>query len=194
MKRNKKPMPTGQQLVADFQSVILSLATAQVAAREAKHSEEAVLQQLSDVSRGLYLNPSALSEVDGNMAAHASLDAHVKKVQAEQLESMSMSQMYSTMAEDRDLYVGRKIRVTNLDKSYKPFDGVWHDSRTGIRSNALKKVALEGTIEQINFEKNMLVLQPKRTATLFNQSLRKYLVYVINPDTLMPAVTIQVLK
>jgi len=169
---------------------MVTLATAQAAVHEAKRSEEAVLKQLSEASRGSYLNPSSFTESQGDSAAHASLDAHIKKVQAEQLRSMSSAQINAVVTEDHKLYVGRKVRITSLDKGFQPFDGVWFDAQNGVRYNTLKKSTIEGRIENVDLQKNMLIIQPKRAARLLNSSLRQYVIYVINPQTLVPAVEI----
>lgn len=193
MKQAQDTSISGQQLVADFQSVLLSRATAEAASQEAERSETELMQQLSDASRGNFLNPTSLEDVGGDYVVRASLDAHIKKVQAEQLQSITAVQMQQIIHDDQLNFKGKRLRVSTLDEEFQPFDGVWFDQKYGYRSNTYKKKAIEGKIEEINFEKNLLLIKPKRMMRLLNSSLQYYVVYVINPQTLMPAVSISLL-
>lgn len=184
---------TGQRLVADYQSVLLTVATAEAAAHEAERSETELMQQLAGASRGMYLNPVALNDATGDYMVRASLDAHIKKVQAEQLQSMSVTQVSSVIAEDKTGYVGRRVRITSLDEGFQPFDAVWFDQRTGYRTSPFKKRSIEGVIEEIELEKNLLVIKPKRLLRVINNNLQYYLIYPINPQTIRPSVEISVL-
>ena len=184
---------SGQQLVADFQTVGISRTTAIVAKEAAKQSEEVVMNQLSSVSGGNYLNPENINEAQGDYVVRASIDAHIKKVQAEQLDSLTSAQLNDIMTKDTASYKGKKVRVISITKDYKPFDGYWFDPKNGPRSNELKKQVVEGKIAEINFEKNLIVLEPTRLSRLISSSLKSYAVYVINPQTLMPAVEIHLI-
>lgn len=179
--------------MADFQSVLLSRATAEAASQEAQRSETELMQQLTDVSRGTFLNPTSLNEMGGDNVVRASLDAHVKKAQAEQLQSMTEMQIGLLIAEDQSNYKGRRVRISVLDKEFHPLDAVWFDQQAGYRTNVYKKSYIEGHIEELGFEKNMLVIKPKLLMRLINSSLQFYVVYVINPETLKPAVEITLL-
>lgn len=193
MKHSHDTAASGQQLIADFQSVLLSRATAEAATMEAERTESQLMQQLTDASRGVFLNPNSLQEVGSGYVVHASLDAHVKKVQAEQLQSMTQMQIAQLIADDQTRYTSKKVRVTSNDSDFQPFDALWFDQQTGYRSSPYKKHAIEGYIEEISFDKNMLVIKPKHLMRLINNSLQFYLVYVINPATFKPAVEISLL-
>jgi len=179
---------SGRKLVADFQSALISRATSEAAQYEAKRSESELLGQLA--SNGPYLNPVNLSETEGDQVARASLDAHIKKVQAEQLKTLSSKQLQSTVMEDTLAYKGKKVRITALAKDFRPFDILWFNSQHGYRSNEFKKSSLEGTIEELELDKNMLIIKPKFIRRLVTSDLKNFIVYVINPSTLEPAVEI----
>jgi hypothetical protein len=82
------------------------------------------------------------------------------------------------------------VRISSSQTGFDPFDGVWFDQKYGYRSNTYKKRVIEGHIEEIAFEKNLLIIKPKRLMRLINTSLQYYVVYVIDPQTLKPAVEI----
>ena len=188
--RNKKSNLTGEQLVTDFQTVTMYLMTADAAKQAAKQSEDAVMQELSSVSSGNYLNPANINEAQGDYVARASVDAHIKKIQAEQLDDLSNAQLKAIIIKDTTDFVGRKVRIVASSAEYRPFDGFWFDNKKGSRSSELNKQTVEGKIIEIDFRKNLLVLKPNRFSSLLSSSLQNYMVYVVNPHTLLPAVEI----
>ncbi len=193
MKHSPDIPVSGQQLVADFQSVLLSRATAEAALFEAERSETQLMQQLSEASRGSLLNPSNLQAMGSEYVVKASLDAHIKKVQAEQLQSMTDAQVSQLILEDQLAYRGKRVRITALETSFQPFDAIWFDQRSGYRTSTFKKRAIEGKIDEIGFEKNLIIIKPKRLMQLINSNLQFYVAYIINPDTLKPTVEISIL-
>lgn len=181
---------SGRQLVADFQSALLSITTKEVAQYEAHRSEAELLQSLGASSHGNYLNPSNLDSQTESNAARASLDAHIKKVQAEQIKSLSENQIQTTINDDNKAYKGKKVRITLIDKTYQPFETLWFDNQRGYRNFIFKKNSVEGSIEELMFEKNAMLIKPKMLRRLVSNDLKYFIVYVINPDTGEPAVDI----
>lgn len=157
---------------------------------EAERSETELMQRLNEASRGSLLNPSNLQAVGQDYVVRASLDAHIKKVQAEQLQSMTSTQISQLIMEDQLAYRGKRVRITVLDNDFEPFDAVWFDRQSGYRTSTYRKRTIEGKIEEVGIEKNMLVIKPKRLMQLLAGNLQYYIAYVINPDTLQPAVEI----
>lgn len=190
MDNNDIPI-SGQQLVADFQSTMLALATSDAAQREAIRSEQELLSNLAASSGGNYLNPNNVGSISNDAVAKASLDTHIKKVQAEQIKSLSASQYKATVEDDNKAYIGKKIRITSLSKDYKPFESMWFDPKTGYKSYEFNKNSIEGSIEELLFDKNALLIKPKMMRRLFVNDMKFFIVYVINPSTLEPAVDIK---
>lgn len=184
---------SGTQLLADFQSAFISLSTIAAAQYQAQASEETIAQELASATGGGYLNPGALNPAAQESLSHASLNAHVMKVQAQQMRQLGEEQINSLQIELAALYGSRKITVSALPGSDRtPFDAVWFDNYDGFRSNEYKTHSLSGRITEINLRKNYIALKPKMVARLFNQQLTSYIVYVINPDTMEPAVSISI--
>lgn len=184
---------SGQQLVADFQSTMLALATSDAAQHEAIRSEQELLSSLAATSEGNYLNPNNFGNISSDSVAKASLDTHIKKVQAEQIKSLSASQYKATVEDDNKAYIGKKVRITSLSKEYEPFESMWFDSRTGYKSYEFKKNSIEGSIEELLFDKNAVLIKPKMMRRLFVSDMKFFIVYVINPTTLEPAVDIKLI-
>lgn len=182
-------MGSGQQLLADFQTAFVSAATIEAAKYEAAQSENELLDHLSAVGGGAYLQPTDMSARERDDLTRNSLDAHIKKVQAQQLSSMSVMQLQQLQAQARTTYVGRKILVTSLRPKSNAIETVWFDQRTGFRSNITHKPKVSGTIQDVLLDRNVLILRPSLGTRLLNTNLESYMIYVIDPTTVKPLVT-----
>lgn len=190
VKQDKKMPISGDLLVADFQSAFVGLSTAEYAQTEASRSEEAIVSELHSLSSRAYLNPGGISPVRQNDIGRASLNAHVMKVQADQLKQMSTQQVMALQEDLSRRYVGKRVEITPLGNGESPFDTVWFNDQTGYRSNPNTKKLIKGTITEIVLEKNLLVVKPTVFPRLINSDLTAYFVYVIDPLTARPAVKI----
>lgn len=184
---NGQPL-TGQLLLADFQTAFVSTATVETAKYEAERSEGNLMDYLADVSSGGLLNPTTISDSSQTIITRASLDAHIKKVQAQQMEALGNTELQRLMEADQSLYRGHKIRVTALPRSPNAFASMWFDNQTGFRRGELKKGQVTGVIDNVLLDKNTLLLRPTRIMRLINPSLHYYVISVINPETLLPMV------
>jgi hypothetical protein len=193
VKKNKQLNLSGDLLLADFQSAFVAIATAQFANDQAQQSEHAIVSELHDLSSHAYLNPESINPVRQNDIGHASLNAHVMKVQATQLQQMSQEQLSQQQSQVSSSYVGRKVRVAALNSTESPFDAVWFNDRTGYRTNVYKKSVITGTITEIDLAKNLLVVKPSLFPRLINREFTAYFVYVIDPSSVQPAVEINFL-
>jgi hypothetical protein len=184
---------SGLALLADFQSAFMSAATIEAAHFEAERSENELLSHLTTVSGNTYLNPGNLETNEQSAIARASLDAHIKKIQARQLGNMSADHLQQQLVLDRELYKGKRIRVTILKKNSGAVESVWLDRQTGYRQSAVKYGKVSGIIEEVLLDRNMLVLKTTIRTRLLASSLRYYVIYPIDPANLMPAVSFELL-
>lgn len=187
----------GANLVSDFQSALTNKLTEQMASIAARQSEQDTLQNImsSGVARDLStpLTPE-MSVGTQDLLVRSSLDAHVKKVQATQVRSMVASQMIKMQSESESTFVNKKVAIKVLDQVFEPVESYWFNSKTGHEHIGLVKRALiKGTITKINLDQNLLIIEPTLSSRLINPSRKYYLVYVINTETLTPAVTIDLL-
>lgn len=188
MHRAKTQTGSGQQLLADFQTAFVSAATIEAAKYEASRSENDLLDHLAAVGGGTYLNPGELSSNTQADLTRNSLDTHIKKVQAQQLDSMNTLQLQQLLDNARTNYVGRKIIVQALQPKAGAIESVWFDQRNGFRSNPTHKHKVTGIVQDVLLDRNVLILRPTMGTRLLNSSLENYMIYVIDPQTLLPMV------
>lgn len=182
---------TGEQLVENFRTAMVVRSTAEYAKQEAAMSEQETINGLDEISRGMYLNPTFISEASQNSIARASVDAHIKKVQASQIKEQSEIQMIE-LEEDSKRYIGKSVKVTVLNRDAKPIESVWFDPRSGQHyPGVLDTKSVSGTIETIMLDKNALTLRPSLLSRIGASNRKLFVVYIINPDDLEPFVSIQ---
>jgi hypothetical protein len=184
---------SGQQLVADFQNVCISQATIEAAQYEATRSEDELNYALSSLAGDNYLSPSAMSVDARDNVTRASVDAHLKKFQAQQLMSMSVQQLQALVENDQAAYKGRKAQITVLPGMQEVIFSIWFNQQTGYRNSITKKTKLTGTIETVLLDQNLLVIRPRLLPRLLNSELQQYAVRIINPASLQPMVACELL-
>lgn len=184
--------PTSQQLLANFQTVFVSLMTVQAARSEAQRSEQAMINHLQTIGAGGYLQPTALLNDNQDAVSKASLDAHIKKVQADQLDDMNAYQLQELQQQTQASYANCKVQVIVRTPERQPVEIVWFDQQHGYRSNLTKKKMITGVITEVLLDKNALVLRPTAASRLLNNRLHSYIIYVIDPDTCRPMIDIAV--
>jgi hypothetical protein len=189
----KRPPVIGQDLVNDFQTALVSIATSQVAQSEAQRSENAMVEHLRSLSGGYYLQPGALVSDSRDAVSHASLDAHIKKVQAEQIQHMNAEQLQALQVRAHTDFLGRKVRINVLNNATSPVESVWFDQMNGYRNSTNKRKVIVGVIEDILLDRNALVIKPVGATHLFNQALQSFIIYVIDPNTFQPTIELTVL-
>lgn len=190
MQHSENKHTSGDFLLADFQTAIAALATADYAQSQAQQTENAVMSELNALGGQNYLNPGAINPVRQEDIGRASLNAHVMKVQAAQIQRLSQGQLNTLQAEATAQYVGKKVTITALEGVESPFDAVWFNDQTGYRSNPYNKLTISGKIEDVQLAKNLLIVKPKLLPRLINRDFTAYYAYVINPGSLQPAVSI----
>lgn len=189
MKHHAQPKRTGQQLVADYQTVMVSSSAIDAAAYEAERSENELMQYLASTSSGNYLQPGDLGNPDESSIGRASLDAHVKRVQAQQLQALNHEQIRQLSALDKQDFIGRQVIIEQLDPSRKCIELLWFDTQNGYRSNPTNKRRIYGIIEDVLLDKNILLIKPRLRNRLLTSNLQGYVVYVIDPVSAQPLVS-----
>ena len=175
----------GTDLVEQFKNALILRSTVQYAKEEAERSEQETVQGLDVISRGTYLNPSVVPVDLQNQLTRASVDAHIKKVQANQIDQSSRQQMAELQENANKKYVGRKVIVTILNGLEKPVESIWLNPNSGQYYNGvLNTKSVTGTIEELMLEKNALLLKPHFWSRVGAKNRKYFLVYVISPDTL----------
>lgn len=191
MAKQPKILLTGNQLIDLYRDALVARSTSAMATSEASLSERQTIDFLETVSGGTLLNPAAIPEETQADITRASVDAHIKKVQAEQIKAQSDWQMVDLQTQ-ANLYVGKKAKITVLDKAAKPIDAIWYDPKNGsFRTSTTNVTSITGKITEILLDKNALVLQPGTFSKLINPDKQYYVVYVMDPSSMQPFVHIQ---
>lgn len=182
---------TPHNLITEFQTAMVNRATSQAAQSQAADSESSLLQHLGQASNGNYLQPANLAgNDDGSAISHASLDAHIKKVQASQLHDLTNQQLAQSQQRVQQTYKHARLTVRVTAGSQNPIDCLWFDQQHGYRTSTCKKQVVSGIIEDILLDRNLLVLRPSLTSRLLTSNLQSYIVYVIDPATGLPMVSL----
>lgn len=185
---------TGGALVADFTAAITNLSTAETAKYVAEQSELNTMSSIEAASQGQYVMPQYISPDDQASLVRSSLDAHIKKVQAEQLTSFTWGQIAQMEADDKQKFCGRKVRVTVLEPASQPIESYWYNNNIGqYTSGYVKSRVVKGIIDDISLSKNMIVLKPTLTSRLVLPGRKYFAVFVINPQTLSPLVDLAII-
>lgn len=194
-RKTQKPVINGEQLVADFHSAILNLVTMDFAQAEAKRSEASVteaLQYATSAGNGVYITPGDITPGTADYLVKNSLDAHLKKVQAEQIQTFTLGQVESQQQEALKKYKGRKVRASRVSDSEDTFVPLWADNQTGeLKPGKYNGKSVVGFVEDLSFEQNTLVLTPSLSARTINPGRKYFLVAVISLKSLEPAVKIE---
>ncbi|MBP9852882.1 MAG: hypothetical protein QG629_692 [Patescibacteria group bacterium] len=184
----KQDGPNGAALIADFQSVVLTLATKDAAVYEANRSEKELMEYLTIVSHGSYLQPATLAQDEQQRITQASVDAHLKKAQADQVLSMSEAQIAATTRKMSSEWKGKKIRLRAVDATTKPFRGHYFDPRHGSRLSNVNVTQVAGVVEEVLPEKNVLILRPTLMSRWSHSGLQAYIITMVDPVTFVPFV------
>lgn len=188
---------SGSLLVSDYRSAMTNLTTVETAKYMARQSEQATIHTIESAALGnnnVFVTPGDIPATSQETLVKSSVNAHLQKVQAEQLKSFTAEQIAQMEQEDKRKYIGKKIRITVTDSAIEPVESLWFDNKTGkYHKGIIKNKVIKGLIEDIVFAKNLLVIKPLWTSRLFLPARKDYFVYVINPDTLAPAVDISLL-
>jgi hypothetical protein len=193
--KNKLTVQTsGDLLVAEFQTALNNLVTMDSAEAEAQYSEANIENALKYQApkNGVFLTPQDISPEAADALVRNSIDAHLKKVQAQQIKAYASSQVSQQQQEAEQNYKGRKVKITNLSSEKDIFIPLWTDKRMGqLREGTFKGKTITGTIDDLALDKNLLVIKPTWVWRSVQPDRRFFLVVVINMQTLMPNVEIK---
>ncbi len=181
----------GGDLVEDFRTAMIVRSTAEYAKEEADRSEQETVQGLDAISRGAYLNPTFVPEDIQDKITRASVDAHIKKVQASQIGQQSKAQLSELQLSASEKYVGKKVTITVLQKDEKPIESVWYDPKYNqYYPGVVNTKGISGKIEEVMLKKNALMIKPNLLSKLGASNRKYFVAYIINPNTLEPMVSL----
>ena len=179
----------GQELVEEFKNSLIMRSTAEYAKEEAVRSENETVNGLDAISRGTYLNPGVVPEDLQEQITRASVDAHIKKVQANQINQNSKGQLLEMQIEADKNYKSKNVKITVLQREEKPIESIWLDPRSNqYYPGVLNTKGISGKIEEILLDRNSVMIKPNFLSRVSASNRKFFLVYIINPKTLEPMV------
>lgn len=182
-------LPLGQQIIDDFKSAIIIRSTAEYAKEEAIRSESETIKGLDAISRGTYLNPSVVPEDIQEQITRASVDAHIKKVQANQINQNSKGQLMEMQINAEKNFKSKNVKITVLQREEKPIESIWLDPRSNqYYPGVLNTKGISGKIQEILLDRNSVMIKPNFLSRVSASNRKFFLVYIINPKTLEPMV------
>lgn len=188
---------SGDLLVSEFQSALINLTTMDVATAEAEHSETNIENALkyNATHNGIYLKPEDISPDTADILVKNSIDAHLKKIQAEQIKSFTTNQLSHQQLDSEQKYKGRKVRITVLTDRKDVFIPLWANKQTGqLREGTYKGQKITGKIDDLVLENNILVIKPGLFWRTIQPDRRFFLVVVIDLMTMTPNVRVELLS
>lgn len=190
MQTNSTAIKLGAELVASFEAVMINKVGAAVSAAEATESEQMATDTLRYFGGGNVLNPSLIPAESNARIARASVDAHIKKIQAAQYEALSSAQLADIQATTQK-YTNKPITIRVLDRDSKPIESVWFSAKKGYYTGVVNTGQLKAVVEEVWFDKNAILLKPRRVSRLLEPNRKNYILYIVNPDTLQPMVELE---
>lgn len=186
----------GSELVSDFVSAMTNLTTVHNARSIAEQTEQHALQTVSYAGNSLQAaaqmqSPSGLTPDLQAEMVRSSVDAHVQKVQAEQITAYTEQQLTEMETADKQKYIGKKIKITILDPKFQPVETFWLNNRTGQYDRGyIKFKTVSGIITDMSLRENRIMIKSTRSGQLFMPARKFMVVYIVNPQTLTPAVSV----
>ena len=183
----------GNDLLQEFASAVANSTVAESLKYEAEQNEAQALQNIASVgaSNDMYVTPRDIPPEQQAYIAKASLDAHMQKTQAIQVAAYNDQQVHIAELHVKEKYRGLKVTVMVAITDPWPVDTCWRDSygRYHINEHGPKKVT--GIIEDIDLQKNYIILRPTKAFRTINNTIKFHRIYIVLPATLQPLVTLR---
>jgi len=193
MKPTDATRPTGADLVQRYLNALTNLVTMERAKIIANNSEQDVLQQINSMgaSNGIFTSGSDIPDSNGNQLVKDSINSQLMRVQSVQIAQKTTSEVGFSEQETKKLFVGKKVVITKLRSDKGIFSAVMVDSSTGkYRLSPFTASRVKGTINDISFENNLLVIRPSFFARKLVPNRLFIDVQVLDLETMAPNIDI----
>lgn len=181
-------------LLQSYINALANLISMERAKIAAKQSEEVVMQNLSGLgtSNGVFVTGNDIPPELGEKVVKDSVSAHLTKIQSEQITQATLSEVAYSEAQLKKQYLGKKVIINIVDPKLDVVDAVYLDKNSpNYRISKYNAKSIKGTIEDISFEHNLLVIKPSYSARLLVPNRVLIHVYVINIESMTPNITIK---
>lgn len=181
------------QLIDEFKAAQTSIALIEHAKANASQKEESTLSGLHLLKSAdtVYVQPADIPEELRERISYESLNAHFQKVQAMQIENHSTQKFNEGSKRLEEIYAGKKVTAKVLDKKVHPVAiGLKPKGSAKLYYTSSRASKITGIIIAINLLGNTITLRPTTAVKLFNRSIKDYQLYVINPYSLEPLISL----
>lgn len=193
MNRNKKSASLNpDELVQYFADAQTNLVTYWRAQNTADYSEKELLQALQQIGGAdAYTSSSDLSTVNMDKLVKDSLNIHLSKAQAQQIESLVNQQVQTLQQQAEKSFLKKAVLVVKLADSKDVFNAIYRNVDGGFRESNYTVSNLKGRIKHIDLAQNALFVEPTWLARKLTPNREMIRVAVVNLETLQPHVKIQ---
>jgi hypothetical protein len=188
----QKNTADNNELVQCYINALINLVAMERAKFAANQSEETVMSNLNSLgaSNGIYITPADIPQNIADRVVGASVNAHLTKLQSEQIAKATKSEVAYSETETKNKYINKKVTITRLIKNNDSIEAVLVDKLGNYRVSNYTGNKITGTITDISFEKNVIVIKPTKLSRLITPNRIQFHAYVINLDTMQPNINI----
>jgi hypothetical protein len=182
------------QLIQSYINALTNIVSMERAKYAANVSEQTVLNELNnlDKSNGLYVRADDISQEIGQRVLKESVNAHLTKVQSEQIVSTAQAEVTRLEEETKKEFLGKKVQISIKDKKLDVVDQVLIDKSSGqYRVSKFTAKSIKGTIENISYADNLLVIKPAIISRMIVPNRVLVHVYVINLENMTPNILVK---
>jgi hypothetical protein len=193
MNNNISKIQHGSELINRYIDALTNLITMERAKITAARTEIDFMQHMGNLgtTNGIYLTTEQIPVSQGELLLKESFNAHLTKVQSEQIAQKSQAEVSRLNELTKKEYIGKKITIDIINKNSKPFDGVYLNKNTGqFRISEYTAKRIKGTIYDVVFGNNLLVVKPNITSRVITPNRVFVHVYVLDLETMNPNVGI----
>jgi hypothetical protein len=176
-----------------FLDSVTSIVMMQRAKLVAENSEAESINNLANLSagNGAYITTNDMPKEVGEKFVKDSANAHLSKIQSEQISGATNSMIEQNELEAKKKYIGKKIYVSRIDAGTDVFDAVLVDKNTGqYRVSKYNGQNVRGKIKDISLANNLIVIKPTLSARILTPNRLAINAYVVDPVELKLSVDI----
>ena len=176
-----------------FLDSVTSIVMMQRAKLVAEKSEAESISNLANLSagNGAYITTNDIPKEVGEKFVKDSANAHLSKIQSEQISGATNSLIEQNETEAKKKYIGKNIYVSRIDTGADVFDAVLVDKNTGqYRVSKYNGKNVRGKIKDISLANNLIVIKPTLSARILTPNRLAINAYVVDPVELKLSVNI----
>lgn len=182
-------------LLQSYINAISNIVTMQTANFLAEDYEKEIVNNLGSLNtrNGVFITTSDIPDGRAEKFVKDSVNAHLAKVQSNQIKSVTVQEIERLKTDTLRRFKGKKINIIKINSKSDIFDAVYLDSETGgYRISKYTAKSIKGTVEDISYEDNLLVIKPSYFSRILAPNRILIHVYVLDIQTMEPNINVKV--